>query len=330
MAAAQLSLPLDFAPEPVRDHGLRAAHLRPLVSPGKRAGRPFVSFRVPPERAWQYPELEYGNAGSSFAALVLDCDRPKAWRVGVCDLPPYSWLVLRPANDHGHILRGALISRCTDTRLHASNRCNISLESLNTTRTPLAPTRPIRACSPTTPPHYSRGHTGRLGVARSPTPSTSSRPSFRSIGNLQRYGRRASAGTSIYSRPGCDGLVARPTRACPSFRPCSPPTKSFNTLSLFRKCRRRHDQSRRTASGGRPVAGTARAGSRGRRHARQNRLAEPRKRSASPDGSNEALRPWGAEGVSRATWYRRRKVRRETVTNTDKGAWGHPCPVLEA
>ena len=101
---AQLSLALDFAPEPVRDHGLRAAHLRPLVSLGKRAGRPFVSFRVPPERAWQYPELEYGNAGSSFAALVLDCDRPKAWRVGVCDLPPYSWLVLRPANDHAHIV----------------------------------------------------------------------------------------------------------------------------------------------------------------------------------------------------------------------------------
>ena len=47
-----------------------------------------------------------------------------------------------------------------------------------------------------------------------------------------------------------------------------------------------------------------------------------RKRSVSPEGSNEARRPWDAEGVSRATWYRRRKVGRETVPNTDK-----PCPV---
>ena len=33
----------DFLPDPVRDHGLRAAHPRPLVSPGKRSG-PAVRF----------------------------------------------------------------------------------------------------------------------------------------------------------------------------------------------------------------------------------------------------------------------------------------------
>ena len=45
-----------------------------------------------------------------------------------------------------------------------------------------------------------------------------------------------------------------------------------------------------------------------------------RKDSASPDGSNEALRPWGAEGISRRTWYRRRAAKRGTVANT--GYWG--------
>ena len=47
-----------------------------------------------------------------------------------------------------------------------------------------------------------------------------------------------------------------------------------------------------------------------------------RKAGASREGSNEALRPWEAEGVSRRTWYRRRRVAREdcTIPNTDKRA----------
>ena len=35
-------------------------------------------------------------------------------------------------------------------------------------------------------------------------------------------------------------------------------------------------------------------------------------------GSNESLKPWAAEGVSRATWYRRRATERATRTNTDR------------
>ena len=51
-----------------------------------------------------------------------------------------------------------------------------------------------------------------------------------------------------------------------------------------------------------------------------------RKASASREGSNEALRPWEAEGISRRTWYRRHRVAREvgTIPNTDKR--GNPCP----
>ena len=45
-----------------------------------------------------------------------------------------------------------------------------------------------------------------------------------------------------------------------------------------------------------------------------------RKASAISEGSNESLKPWAAEGVSRRTWYRRRRAARErgTVPNTDK------------
>ena len=70
----QLRLPIDDAPRKVRDHGLRDAHSRPLVSPGKRGGRFGVSFRVAPWAAWQYfPSLEL-RAENSYPALILDFD----------------------------------------------------------------------------------------------------------------------------------------------------------------------------------------------------------------------------------------------------------------
>ena len=100
---AQLELPLDCAPAPIRAHGLRAAHPRPLVSFGKRPGRPFASFRTTPAKAWRFPEVEYANAGSSIAALVLDCDTPAALARGLPDLPPPNWTVWRTANDHAHV-----------------------------------------------------------------------------------------------------------------------------------------------------------------------------------------------------------------------------------
>ena len=103
MGADQLALPLAFAPETVRTHGLRAAHPRPLVSLGKPPGRPFSSFRTTPAKAWRYPELEYGNAGSPIAALVLDCDDPHKMGLGLPDLPPPNWIVRRPANNHAHL-----------------------------------------------------------------------------------------------------------------------------------------------------------------------------------------------------------------------------------
>ena len=99
----RLELPLAVAPATVRGHGLRAALPFPLVSPGKRPGYPYTTFRTTPERAWNFPELEYGNAGSSVAALVLDCDNPADLRRGLPDLPAPHWVVSRSANDHAHV-----------------------------------------------------------------------------------------------------------------------------------------------------------------------------------------------------------------------------------
>ena len=66
-------LPIDAAPPKVRGHGLRDAHSRPLVSPGKRGGIFAVSFRVAPWAAWFFPSLEL-RAANSYTSLILDLD----------------------------------------------------------------------------------------------------------------------------------------------------------------------------------------------------------------------------------------------------------------
>ena len=66
-------LPIDAAPLIVRKHGLRDAHSRPLVSPGKRDGEFGVSFRVAPWAAWLFPSLEL-RAANSYTCLILDLD----------------------------------------------------------------------------------------------------------------------------------------------------------------------------------------------------------------------------------------------------------------
>lgn len=66
----QINLPLDYAPPRVREHGLRDAHSKPLAS----WGRGLASWRSTPERAWHYPLLELDRTGNSYAAIGLDVD----------------------------------------------------------------------------------------------------------------------------------------------------------------------------------------------------------------------------------------------------------------
>ena len=66
-------LPIEAAPQKVREHGLRDAHARPLVSPGKKDGVFGLSFRVAPWAAWLFPSLEL-RAANSYTCLILDLD----------------------------------------------------------------------------------------------------------------------------------------------------------------------------------------------------------------------------------------------------------------
>ena len=69
-----LPLPIQSTPAKVRAYGLRDAHTYPLVSMGKgRDGAHRGSFRVPVEDAWDYPEIEL-RAANSWPNIVLDVD----------------------------------------------------------------------------------------------------------------------------------------------------------------------------------------------------------------------------------------------------------------
>lgn len=122
-ASPQLQLPIAFAPEIVRDHGLREAHSRPLVSYGKAESGPFRSWRVPAHEAWAYPEIEL-RTPNSWPVIVLDLDGSDAEArleyarfLGQVPLP--SWSVKRRSSGGIHVayalarpvLRGPLARR---------------------------------------------------------------------------------------------------------------------------------------------------------------------------------------------------------------------------
>ena len=101
----ELDFGIDYAPKIVRDHGLRDAHIYPLVA--RRKGH---SFRVHARQAWDYPSLEL-RAANSWPALTLDCDEPSAvvdalyWNHHGGEgpaLPRPSVVVERRANSHCH------------------------------------------------------------------------------------------------------------------------------------------------------------------------------------------------------------------------------------
>ena len=311
MGAVQLELPIAFAPEPVRTHGLRAAHPRPLVSLGKRPGRPFASFRTTPAKAWRYPELEYGNAGSSMAALVLDCDRPKAWRMGVGDLPPYSWLVRRSANDHAHI------AWCLDQPVH---------------KYPAARVEPLRyfagiaeyyahavgadpgyagllahnpACRFKTPYKtiWGREEPYTLDQLANVIPFNWEPPNVRQTG-IGRNVDLFEAGCRWAGRPMNKNLTVLPALMAVNqdFAHPLPLSEVQATARSIEKYRKRW-----ASRGWHCPRWIARQAARGRKGGRP-RLYEP------------GREPWTLEGVSRAMWYRRRG--RETIANTGKVGLG--------
>ena len=105
-------LPLDFVPAEMRRHGLREAHTHPLVGRKITAGE-IRSWRTPVADAWReidpYHLVEWGRTGTSYAALVLDCDnreaveRAHACAMGAGGLPTPNLTITRLASEHLHI-----------------------------------------------------------------------------------------------------------------------------------------------------------------------------------------------------------------------------------
>ena len=95
-----------FAPGELIRCGLAAAHPRPLV--GARTLDGIRSWRSSPDRAWHQPLVEWGRAGSSYAALVLDCDsresieRVASSSMGAGPLPTPNVTMSRRASGHVH------------------------------------------------------------------------------------------------------------------------------------------------------------------------------------------------------------------------------------
>ena len=92
----QLSRALQSVPDPVRQHGLRAAHVRPLAG-YRTADGGIRSARMTPARAWRCPYVGIEDAGAVHAALVFDCDEPDAMLDGLQDLPPFNWMTRTPS-----------------------------------------------------------------------------------------------------------------------------------------------------------------------------------------------------------------------------------------
>ena len=316
--AVQLSLPLDYAPESVRSHGLRAAHPRPLVSPGKRPGRPFASWRTSPAKAWRYPEIELARAGSSIAALVIDCDEPEEVAKGIGDLPDPNWIVRRVANDHAHF------AWTLATPVH---------------RYPGARPEPLRLLARVTEFYTHRlfGDLFYTGVlTHNPAPrlrqsdfvTTWGRNDPYSLDDLASiipFGWQAPRIRASATGRNCDLFqagMAWAGREANANLPVLPAlmiaNQEFNIplpLSEIAATARSVEKYRErwAARGWHCPRWIARQAARGRKGGQASgRARRP--------GSNEERRPWEAEGVSRRTWYRRRARERGTGSYTDKRA----------
>ena len=324
---AQLDLPLDHAPAMILAHGLRAAHRRPLVSLGKRPGQPFSSFRTSPERAWQYPEVEYGNAGSSIAALVLDCDKPEAMRRGLAELPDPNWIVRRVANGHAHPVwtLAAPVHRYPAARIEPLRYLANLADYYGHAMGADPGFAGVLAHNPA--PRYRQDQFRTTWGRRAPY-TLDQLSSVIPFGWQPPAARQTGVGRNcdlFASGMGWAGWQAHAHLAVlPALLVVNQEFEHPLPLSEVQATARQIEKYRRrwAARGWHSPRWIARQAA---RSAKQTGKA--RKASASPVGSNEEMKPWLAEGISRRTWYRRRAAERGTVPNTDKRA--EPDPQTE-
>ena len=298
--AVQLSLPLGFAPQAIREHGLRAAHVRPRVGCRSRDGG-FWTGRVPASHAWAYPYIETGDAGATWATLVYDCDDREAMQRGLADLPPYNWAVWTP--------RGAHLTYCLAVPVGKHDRARAGPERW------LAATAEFYHATLGADPAFS-------GLGRNPahpdaavTWGADAPYSLADLSSVVPFGWRKPrvSMTGIGRNRDLFMATCRGDRSVPALtiahamnrevadRYGRDPLPDAEVAAIARSVERYRRQWERQ---GHSPAWLARQAARGRKGG-QWRLYEPGKE------------PWALEGVSRATWFRRRKAACEIQANTD-------------
>ena len=314
------------APAKVRDHGLRAAHPRPLVSMGKSRDGRMRSWRVPPRVAWRFPSLQYAVLGSSIAALALDCDDPDRLAAGLADLLDPNWIARRRDNDHAH----AVWTLAEPVHKYPTARPGplLFLAEIGDYYAQAVGADPaysgLLAHNPTR--HFREeefsvtwGHREprTLEQLASVIPFGWERPPVRQTGigrnadifaaGMSWAGRKANAHLPVL--PALMSIMEEVLEAYPDADHAYTVAEVQASAGKIEKYRERW-----TANGWHKPAWIERQKSR-----KAKQTGKARKGSASPEGSNEALRPWEMEGISRRWWYELRRREREcTVANTDK------------
>ncbi len=318
LAAVQLDLPLDCAPDRVRAHGLRAAHVYPLV--GRRIGpsKTFWYGRVPANRAWNFSHIVLDDAGATWATMTFDCDNRQAMAAGLGDLPPYSWIVRTRRGGHvswalavpvgkhqaARAAPEAYLSAVAEYYHHAlgadpafgglsRNPAHPKADTVWGRRKPYS----LDELSAVVPFNWRKPRIAQTGIGRN-------RDLFMAT---CRGDRGVSALTMAHAlnRDVADAYGREPL----------PDSEVAGIARSVERYRRKWDRQ------GHKSTWLARQAARARMQ-----IGRSRKDSASPDESNEALRPWDAEGISRRTWYRRRAAKRGTVANTGIGGPLAPLP----
>ena len=303
-----------FTPEIVRKAGLKEAHSFPFVSQGKSQGAWGATYRVPNQAAWQYPEIELRTPNSK-PVLVLDCDNGSrdpvaAGYAGALPFP--SWVCRRPGTQSCHAAYCLIDPVLTDASMRPAPQAAYARVSEFFTRELRADPRyngvlthnPIHQQWETEWGHqggYSLEELGQFIPSAWPMPTREKM--------LSCEGRNSSLFLSAMRWAGqprhwgdwsglCDFLHAS---NCLFPDPLGQREVQGIAKSVW-------GYQQRNLASGRQQRGLSRIQSyRGRLGKDKTKKGTQRASLLPEQGTNEALKPWEAEGISRRTWYRRKK-----------------------
>ena len=269
---------------------------------------------MPANRAWDFGYIVLDDAGATWATMTFDCDNRQAMAAGLDDLPPYSWLVRTRRGGHvswalavpvgkhqaARAAPEAYLSAVAEYYHHAlgadpafgglsRNPAHPKADTVWGRRKPYS----LDQLAKVIPFNWRKPRIAQTGIGQNRDLFMATCRGDRGVPVLTMAHALNRDVADAYGRePLPDSEVAAIAQSVERYR-----------RKWERQGHKRSWLERQAA-----------------RSAKQ--IGKARKASASREGSNEMLRPWAAEGVSRATWYRRRKVGRETVPNTDNGGQG--------